>query len=71
MAKRHKDAGVDALLEIEERGIPKGKKVRFIARGSRNCEACSSMDRRVFDEDHAPVPPLHPNCECKLEPVRD
>jgi hypothetical protein len=59
----------EALSQIEEKGQPRQKFVRFRARGGNNCEACISMDKRIFPEDLAPQPPLHPNCTCELEPV--
>ncbi len=50
--------------------------------GSQACEQCAAMDGREFylhpqtgqpryPDDIAQLPPLHPNCRCKLEPITD
>lgn len=35
---------------------------------ARTCSECGALDRKVFDRDEAPGPPLHPNCRCTLIP---
>lgn len=47
------------------------KYLRFVAKGSNQCEVCQNFDGKEFPEDQAPELPLHPNCECVLEDVED
>jgi hypothetical protein len=51
--------------------LAEAKEYRFIRKGSNSCEVCIAFDGKIFPADQAPELPLHPNCECELEPVED
>lgn len=68
--------GAKPETEPEEEKPKPGKKTlaepkeyRFIRKGSNSCETCLAFDGKIFPADQAPELPLHPNCECELEPV--
>lgn len=35
------------------------------------CDKCKVFEGKMFREDEAPKLPLHPNCNCELEPITD
>lgn len=57
---------------IEGYKASKVKKVQFwAAEDERTCELCGKLHGKVYDLEHAPVLPLHPNCRCTYLPVVD
>lgn len=61
------EASKKKALSLAEK---KRGKVKFKASGDADhCPTCFAFDGKVFDFDDAPELPLHPNCECELEPV--
>lgn len=68
-----RDLTASTINEMMARGI---KKYRFISlEASNTCLECSEMDENVYDVDDAQegvnLPPMHPNCQCTIEPVED
>ena len=59
--------------DMKARGVTK---YRFISLEAQNtCIECAEMDGNVYDVDDAQegvnLPPMHPNCQCTIEPVEN
>lgn len=61
------------ITDMQARGV---KQYRFISLEAQNtCLECSEMDGNIYDIEDAQegvnLPPMHPNCQCTIEPVEN
>ena len=55
-------------IGVKDRYVKEGVEyVKWLAAGDdRVCPQCESLDGKIFEINHAPQPPIHPNCRCTL-----